>query len=77
MYRIRIVFNAPVDREHPFYSVAKRTLNEAVQIVEDMRPAIVHAVSVTMQTSGDEGMHGQWRTMLSDEWRHLVSKASV
>ena len=62
-YRVRVVFNAPLDREHPFVSVEKDTLEEAQQIIEDMRPAIlVHAVSVTIQRKG--GGYG-WETMSS------------
>ena len=63
-YRVRVVFNAPVDREHPFTSVTKDTLEEAEQIIADMQPAIVHAVSVTIQCKGDG--YG-WETLSSLE----------
>lgn len=60
-YRVRIVFNAPVDRTHPFTSVAKDTLEDAQQIIEDMQFAIIHAVSVTIQQQTLIG--GGWDTM--------------
>ena len=63
MYRARVVFNAPVDREHPFYGVAKRTLQEVEQMLDDMRPVLVHAVSVTIQRTTDPEGNKGWDTL--------------
>lgn len=64
LFRVRVVFNAPIDREHPFYSVSVDTLGEAQQIVDDMRPALVHAVSVQIQ----ENAAGSWRILPATPW---------
>lgn len=66
-YRVRIVFNAPVDRVHPFVSVEKESLEEAQQIIEDMKPAIVHAVSVTVQSTEHTLEPKGWRTLTLKE----------
>jgi len=76
MYRVRIVFNAPLQRAHPFVSIAKDNLEDAQQIIEDMRPAIVHAVSVQIQREVPEpstGRAARWETMSSLEPGNLRS----
>jgi len=61
MYRARIVFNAPLDREHVFYSVAKKTLDEIQQMLDDLGTIKVHLVSCQIQESDDTMRH--WKTI--------------
>jgi hypothetical protein len=64
-FRVRIVFAAPADRVHIFYSVVKDTQAEVEQIVEDLRPVLVHAVSVQIQRfSSVTG----WSILPTNEW---------
>ena len=61
MHRARVVFNGPVDREYVFYSVAKRSSEEVEQMLFDMKPALVYAVSVSTQYTDDPEGKGGWQ----------------
>lgn len=65
VYRVRLVFNGPVDREHPFCSVGKTSLEDALQIINDLPSVLVHTNSVQIHES-DDGSN--WRILSPSEW---------
>lgn len=80
-YRARIVFNAPVDREHVVYSMTKPTAGEVHQMLVDLGPVLKHAVSVVAQRTDDpEARHG-WRDISAlavwQEWDGPASEVLV
>lgn len=60
MYRARIVFNGPLDREHIVYSTAKSTAGEVMQMLTDLAPVLPHAVSVKPQRTEDGAGRTGW-----------------
>lgn len=68
MFRIRIVFNAPADREHPFYSVPKQTAKDAHQELVDLAPVLIHAVSVSVQRTADPTGKERWQQITTDQF---------
>jgi hypothetical protein len=67
MYRLRIVFNAPLDREHVFYGLPVGTLDDVKEMLDDMEPVLVHAVSVQTQETY-KCRDTYWRTLPASPW---------
>lgn len=72
MYRVRLVFNTPVnrEREHPFYSVNKETLEEALQIINDLPRILYHTNSVQIHESypDADGVCRVWQILSPSSW---------
>lgn len=68
MYRVRIVFNAPADREHPFYSVPKESAKDVHQVLIDLAPVLIHAVSVSIQRTDSPVGKGGWQQITTDQF---------